>query len=281
MSLNMQKAALTFWGVRGSTAAAMRHGTRYGGNTSCVQIVSGSTRLILDAGTGIRLLGESMVKRGEALDATLLLSHYHRDHLDGLPFFLPLYKKAARLNIYAPASSGKNPGKILSDAISPPFFPVPFKDIPAKIIIKKVPKSSFGVGCFNITPLDLSHPGGSLGWRITGPEKKSIIYISDNEPDKNAGELIKQIRGADILIHDAQYSVADYKRKIGWGHSPYIYPIYLAMQAGVKRLILTHFDPTYTDRMLDALEADSKDILKNCGYRIRCELAREGMRVQI
>jgi phosphoribosyl 1,2-cyclic phosphodiesterase len=265
----MTRVKIKFWGVRGSTPSPSPQTVKYGGNTPCVEIVAGKHRIICDAGTGIQELGRKLRKSGNKIDATIFLSHIHWDHISGLPFFEPLYMKKNSFQIVGPKIKRMTLKAALGKAISPPFFPVALKDAPAKLKFKSVTDKSFKCGKIIVRPFQLSHPGGAQGWRFEFSGGKSLIYISDNEPGKNKMQLIEWAKDADIMIHDAQYTPSEYKHHKGWGHSPYTYPIEIAKAAGVKRLILSHFDPTHTDREMDRL---SKSVKK----QFRCEPAKEG-----
>lgn len=271
----MVKIKINFWGVRGSTPSISPDTIKYGGNTPCVEILYGNERIICDAGTGIQRLGAKIVKSGKKVRAIILLSHIHWDHISGLSFFEPFFYKKNEFTIMGPGVKGKDIKGLLSKAISPPYFPVGISDFAATVRFKTVAVEPFRIGSINVVPHGLSHPGGAIGWRFNFQDGRSLVYVSDNEPGKGEKAFLKWIKGADILIHDAQYTPAEYKKKTGWGHSPYTYPIKVAMEAGVKKLFLSHFNPPYPDKKLEEILKNSKKIIKRSGVDLECFLARE------
>lgn len=278
----MGKVQIKFWGVRGSVATPGPETVRFGGNTACVEILAGKTLIICDAGTGIRQLGLALSDGAKkSITAHILLTHVHWDHYFGLPFFRPLYNSKNRFIIAGPHAGKEGFGAALSKIIRPPYFPIPLTAIPAQISLKTVSSAKFRIGDVFVLPHAVNHPGGAVGWRFFFPNGKSLVHITDNEPGSVSGErkLIKWMCGADILIHDAQYSPKSYSRHKGWGHSPYTYPILLAAKAGIKKVILFHFDPEDDDAYLSRVEGTAKKFAKEIG--VVCELAREGAREQL
>lgn len=276
----MASVKLTFWGVRGSMATPGPGTVHVGGNTACVEIRADEDLLICDAGTGIRPLGLDLIRRmGKGpVDASILLSHLHLDHYIGLPFFKPLYSNRNRFMIAGPGTAGMGFGHALSIAMRPPYFPVPFSDIPAKLRFKTVFVRPFSIGRIRVVPLAMNHPGGALGWKFLLPGGVSIVHVTDNEPSTAAEErkIVGWMRNADVLIHDAQYDSATYRSRRGWGHSPFVYPIRLAWEAGIPKLYLFHFDPEDDDRHLRKILKESRAWIKRRNYALHCELAREG-----
>lgn len=268
----MANIKIRFWGIRGSAPAPSKETVKYGGNTPCMEIVSGKDLIICDCGTGLRFLGEKLIRSRRTINAAIFVSHIHWDHISGLPFFRPIYYKENSFKIFGPKPIGMSLKNALNRAISPPFFPVALKNIPAKMTFKDVATKTVKYSNLKVTPFLLSHPGGALGWRFEFPGGKSVVYVSDNEPSENKNRLIKWVNKADIMIHDAQYTLGEYKKHQGWGHSPYNYPIDIAKTAGVKNLILSHFDPTHSDKMMDEI---NKKLPKNC------QLAFEGKVVEL
>ncbi|MFH0798895.1 MAG: MBL fold metallo-hydrolase [Pseudomonadota bacterium] len=277
----MACAKITFWGVRGSIATPGRSTARVGGNTACLEIKTGKALIICDAGTGIRPLGLSLARRfGEKpIAAHLLLSHLHWDHYIGLPFFKPLYSKKNRFTIAGPKGGRLGFGAALSRVVNPPFFPVPFSMIPAGLKFRTLPEGCFRIGDVEVNAKALNHPGGSFGWRFSFKDGRSLVYVTDNEPVKGPElrRTIEWIDGADILIHDAQYSPETYPCHRGWGHSPFTYPIELAKEAGVKKLFLFHFDPGDDDRHLGRVLKKARAIARRSQPALAVELAKEGL----
>ncbi|MGE0785234.1 MAG: MBL fold metallo-hydrolase [Sandaracinaceae bacterium] len=241
---------IRFWGVRGSIATPGPRTVRTGGNTPCVEISCEDTLLILDAGTGIRDLGERLM-REDRRDATLLLSHLHWDHIQGLPFFVPAYVPGRSLTI----RGARGLQDALSAQMTAPSFPVTLDAFGADVAFRAVVSGErFDVGPFSIQAAGLNHPGGVLGYRVTLGDR-SIVYATDTEhyacPDPR---LIDLARDADVLIYDAMYTDAEYPTKVGWGHSTWTAGVDVADAAGVDRLVLFHHDPTRDDDAVDAIE---------------------------
>lgn len=277
----MTKVKFKFWGVRGSMAIPGKDNLHYGGNTTCIEIQSGKDHIILDGGTGIRMLGADMMKRmgRRSLESFILLSHVHWDHYIGLPFFKPFYWSRNKFVIAGPRAKGTGFSKALNKAISPPYFPVRLSELNAKIKLKTVTIRSFKIGQVLIVPLVANHPNGAFGWRMEFPNNKFAVVMTDNEP---AGEdmeqsLLAALEGVDVLIHDAQYTPQNYKKRRGWGHSPFTYPIWLAAQAGIRRVYLTHFDPEDSDRRLDSIAKQVNRFANKLKTQVRCALAQEGL----
>jgi phosphoribosyl 1,2-cyclic phosphodiesterase len=255
----MTKFKVRFWGVRGSIATPGPATAEVGGNTSCVEVECGEERLVLDAGTGLRGLGDELVRRGDAR-VSLLLSHLHWDHIQGLPFFVPLYLPHTELDVYGPGWGDGGLAGALGRQMSAPGFPVELDDVPARLSLRELRHGSrFTVGDVAIRSARLNHPGGVLGYRIEFGGR-SLVYATDTEHyDCVDPALAALSRGADVLIYDAQYTPEEYRgaagpAKVGWGHSTFEAGIALARQAEVKTLVLFHHDPRRDDEALFALE---------------------------
>lgn len=284
-SLRMQRARLTFYGVRGSMAAAGRATAGFGGNTTCIELCGFGERIICEAGTGIRELGNALMRgsRGARVDAAILISHLHWDHYIGLPFFKPLYERGNRFLLCGPGGRGKGFARLLGAAISPPYFPIRLRDAAARKRFKTLDGKPFSIGAVRVTPFPLHHPGGGFGWRFDLPDGRGVAIVSDNEPKDAAQErrTVQWLNGLDLLIHDAQYTPARYRQRRGWGHSPDSYPLELARQAGIPSVILTHFDPDDDDAVLRRRETQVRQALRGNGRAVRCRFAREGMTLLI
>jgi len=258
-----------------------RHTARYGGNTTCIEIQSGRDHLILDGGTGIRVLGIDIMRRAgrRPFKSFILLSHVHWDHYIGLPFFKPFYWSRNSFVVAGPRCMGRDFATTLSRAISPPYFPVRLSELNAQIKMKTVGKRPFRVGGMRIVPIAAKHPNGAFGWRIEFPKGRSAVVMTDDEPREGKAELelLEGIWGADVLIHDAQYNPTSYRKRVGWGHSPYTYPVRLAAEAQIPRVYLTHFDTDDGDRRLDRTEAAARKFARTMKSHVRCELAHEGL----
>lgn len=253
-----------FWGVRGSVAVC---GSRYlstGGNTPCVEVTHEGQRLILDGGTGLRALGDSI---GFApIEATVLFSHVHWDHIQGVPFFTPAYNPGAKLTFVGCRRDSGTLRDALAAQMLPPRFPVTMDVFRAKLAFREIEKESpFDIGAFRVTPLDLNHPDGVLAYRVEAGGK-AVVYATDVEHGDNLDErLVRLSEGADLLIHDAQYTGPEYVGKIGiprkgWGHSTWGDAVAVAGLAGAGRLALFHHDPQRTDAQVEAIEAEALDM---------------------
>ena len=249
---------VTFWGTRGSLPASGPETTRYGGNTACVQVRgSRDTMLILDAGTGIRRLGEALDSELTRLD--ILLTHLHLDHIQGLGFFAPLYKPGVDVHIWGPPSTTLDLQTRLARYLSPPLFPVRIRDFQCRLTLHDAPLSPFAIGEFEVRAEPICHPGATVGYRVT-EDKTSLAYLSDHEPALGVREFPGEgnwtsgfdlARDVDLLIHDAQYTDLEYLEHIGWGHSSISQALLFAGLAKVKRLALFHYDPAHDDTTLE------------------------------
>lgn len=253
---------VTLWGTRGSIAAPGAETCRYGGNTACVQVCGANgAMLVLDAGTGIRRLGESLPRSVRRID--ILLSHLHMDHIQGLGFFAPLHDPDRAVHIWGPASPTLSLGERLLRYLSPPLFPVRLRDLPCRLVLHEVPCGEFNVGDFHISSAFICHPGPTVGYRIA-TSHAVLAYLTDHEPALGVPRfpLTKEwtsgyaiAAGADLLLHDAQYSNEEYVRCVGWGHSSLEHAMAFATLAKVKHLVTFHHDPTHPDEDLDRLLA--------------------------
>ncbi len=257
---------ITFWGTRGSLATPGRDTIRYGGNTSCVEIQGddGAT-LVLDAGTGIRPLGESIQRGIARLD--ILLTHLHMDHIQGLGFFDPLFWPELDVHLWGPSSTTQGLHARLTRYLSPPLFPVRLADLPCSLTLHDVvAEPKFRIGRFEIEAGLVCHPGPTVGYRIHG-DGGVVTYIPDHEPFLGEDELdldspwipgLSLARDADLLIHDAQFSDEEYPLYVGWGHSSIEHTLAFARAAGVRHLAPFHHDPSHTDLILDRLYEDAQ-----------------------
>jgi len=255
---------LALWGTRGSMPSFGPENSRYGGNTSCVQVMSErDTLLVLDAGTGIRRLGHSLRSRFRRVD--VLLTHLHMDHLQGLGFFGPLFEPDLEVHVWGPAHHDRSLDARLSRYLSPPLFPVRLREIPSQLTCHDVPRSTFMVGDLTVTADYVCHPGATLGYRIEG-NGSVVTYLPDHEPalgdELFPGEPrwtsgYELARGADALIHDSQYSPTEYETHRGWGHSSIDDSLSFAHLCGVKRLITFHHDPAHDDDTIDRILAEA------------------------
>ena len=273
------RLTVRFWGVRGSLPTPRQGNLGVGGNTTCLEVRGpDGTVVILDAGTGVRDLGYALAGEagGDPLDLHLLFSHFHWDHLQGLPFFAPLYAPGNRLTLHAVAKDGE-----LEDAMRAqmqhPYFPVPFEDLGSAVAFAHlVDGAPFQIGEISVRPFPLYHPQGSYGFRIEAGGA-SFVYATDYEhgdADLEA-RFVEAARGADVLYSDAQYTPDEYELRHGWGHTTWEQATRLATEAGVGRLLLGHHDPAHDDATLDRILAQARERFPNT------DLAREGDEVRL
>jgi len=301
---------LRFWGVRGSYSAPHHTHLGVGGNTSCVELRSESHILVLDGGTGIIDLGNALIEEfaGTATKPHLfvLFTHYHWDHICGLPFFTPAFSPEWRITFFGPGEGPEDVEASLSQQMRAPFFPVEIEQWMARIDYAAADDRSLTHGPFDIEYHNVHHPGVTFAYRVT-VKGRTVAYVSDNEIyflkkalearsaefDTTEQQLMQRIeqeerlaemnafRDVDILIHDAQYTPEDYEKKRGWGHSCYRDTVECAMDAGVRRLFLFHHDPAYPDEKVAAIHADALRIIERRGSDMVCDVAREGLRVEL
>jgi phosphoribosyl 1,2-cyclic phosphodiesterase len=270
-------------GVRGSIPTTDPATRNYGGNTSCVIVSEKDSMLILDAGTGIQRFTPPRNTGITRID--ILLTHLHFDHIQGLGFFNPLFDASFDVHVWGPASNVNSLHSRLRHYLSPPLFPVPLRDLPCKLTLHEIENSSFEIGHFVVQSRYLIHPGATLGFRIIG-QQSVFAFIPDHEPALGLMDPLKKkwISGidlaadSDLLLHDAQYTEQEYRNRIGWGHSSMSDAVKFAALADTKHLLLAHHDPCHTDEQLDEMFTDLK---KHNNYSFICELAAEGMNINL
>lgn len=270
-------------GVRGSIPTTNPEMSRYGGNTSCVEVEAEGWRLILDAGSGLYTVDTGRPFLNNRAD--ILLTHLHMDHIQGLGFFQPLFNPAAEVHIWGPASSAHSLRARLGRYFSPPLFPVYFRNLSCKLILHEVEDGTYEIGPFNVQSNYIIHPGPTVGYRI-GHRQVSMAYLPDHEPALGLHGLLPDLRwlsggglakGVDLLLHDAQYTPDEYRLRIGWGHSSINDTLQFAALTGVRHLLFTHHDPMRTDERLDELYGA---LQAGPPMAFRYEMAYEGMQVQ-
>lgn len=270
---------IKFWGVRGSIASPGPETADVGGNTSCVEVRCGTTRFILDAGTGIRKLGEALMAEGGAVDATLLLSHLHWDHIQGIPFFVPAYLPTTKLSIVSGHNGVMSLGEVLAHQMTAPVFPVHLDELGAQFSMREVRSGEkFMVGDALVRVAKLNHPGGVYAYRIDHGGQ-SVMYATDTEHYACVDPTLRALaEGADVLIYDSQYTPEEYRgdagrSKVGWGHSTYVAGAELAKAAGVGRYVMFHHDPQRTDAAVAEIERKTRELFH------ATVAAREGMEI--
>jgi phosphoribosyl 1,2-cyclic phosphodiesterase len=277
---------VTFHGVRGSVPAPGPQTARYGGNTSCVEVrISDGNTLALDAGTGLRQLGSTLLQEGRASRVHLLLSHTHWDHILGLPFFGPIWNKENHVLVYPLATEAQERfQRTIFDDI---HFPVSANDIPAKVEFVKPEGDVWRIGSARILRTQLNHPGGAQGFRIDDDDGTSLTYLTDNElttSDNSLTSIDHLARFADsvdLLIHDSQYVGADMPHKRGWGHSVVDDVLRLGVLAEPKVLALYHHDPDRTDEALDAIAERAGRWIVEHTEATSLVVAREGLSIEL
>jgi phosphoribosyl 1,2-cyclic phosphodiesterase len=252
------------WGARGSVPAPGPETVRYGGNTSCVEItLSDGTLLALDAGTGIRSMGLALGERGRRIN--ILLTHLHMDHIQGLMFFAPAFNPTAEMEIWGPEAPDASLRDRIARYISAPLSPVEVRELPCHVSFNEAPHSEWRIGSATVRAASVTHRGPTLGYRITEGDV-SLCYIPDHEPalganlERDDPEWISGFdlaHGATVLLHDGQYTSAEYPSRIGWGHSKLSDALTFARRVDTERLVVFHHDPLHTDDMLDALQGSA------------------------
>jgi len=265
---------MRFWGVRGSTPAPGKDKLVYGGNTPCVEIRDASGQiLIFDGGSGIRELGQQLATEfsGRDLAANLFLTHFHWDHIQGIPYFRPLFASTTTLGVHS-WTPGQETRRILEGQMRTPYFPVSLGDVPARLRFLQMRSERVKLGEVSVESFPLNHPQGAYGYRIEAGGK-SIVYATDLEHgDSQLDRVLRDYAsGADVLIYDAQYNDEEYATHRGWGHSTWREATQVARDAGVGRLFLIHFDPAHADA--DVAESERRARVEFDG----ASAAREGL----
>jgi phosphoribosyl 1,2-cyclic phosphodiesterase len=265
---------IRFWGVRGSVPTPGEKTAKFGGNTSCVEFVTRSGEsLIFDAGTGIREFGFDYLKRANPSKVIhLFISHVHWDHIQGFPYFVPSYFPDMNVHIY----SGMDISKSFADQMEPPFFPIRFQELKSRIEFHIIPESGVEVLGTIVKPISLVHPQEVYGF-IVKDNGKTVVYSTDTEHEAGGKheQFIDSIREADVLLFDAQYTPEEYKGRTGWGHSTFEAAVEIAKEAGVKKLVLFHHEPTHDDATVEKIEKEAIKLFPNT------VAAREGMTLEV
>lgn len=283
-----------FWGTRGSIATPGPTTIRYGGNTSCIEVRTDSGQIILlDCGTGAHPLGQTLVQDHKPCSGAILISHTHWDHIQGLPFFAPLFEEGNEWRIYGPRGLGQSLREVLAGQMEYAYFPVTINAFAATVHFHEVVEGAIQIGDARITTQYLNHPALTVGYRIEA-DGAVLVYASDHEPHSpdaaqgcsariEGGDAshIDFVRGADLLIHDAQYTAAEFPAKAGWGHSTVEYVTDVAIAGDVAQVALFHHDPARHDRAVDALVEAARARAAKAGARLIVSGAAEGVTIEL
>jgi len=294
---------LKFWGVRGSIPTPGKSTVKYGGNTPSLELrLDNDELIILDAGTGIRNLGDHLIAKGESLNTSILITHPHWDHIQGFPFFKPAFISGNEITVIGTDREEIDLQHIIADQMKRIYFPVQLNELKAKLQFRSIGEEEFTVHGATVRTIYVNHPGFTVGYRIEH-KGKSLVYISDNEPFDHESasspsnfepSVIKRFaavkgdantriaefaKGADVFIHDATYTPEEYVEKVGWGHSHYLFTLSLAHRAGVKHCVLFHHEPNRTDEQIDRILEKCRKELRTRNYSFECTAAYEGLEI--
>jgi phosphoribosyl 1,2-cyclic phosphodiesterase len=275
---------VNFWGVRGSTPCPCDANHRYGGNTACVVIdAPGMDPIILDLGTGLRFFGDTLPEDG-SFKGTAFVTHLHWDHVQGLPFFVPINQPGAQIDIYAPAQDGISVGEAFDEFMRPPYFPVRTRDLCGEIRFHDVASTEVQIGEARVLVRDVPHVGATNGYRVEA-RGASVAYLSDHQQPTDDGSrvaasVLDLCRDADLVIHDAQFTPEDFRKKPTWGHCTVEYAVRVAAEAGARRLALFHHDPSRDDAGVDRLLDLARELGREAGIE-EVIAASEGLSISL
>jgi phosphoribosyl 1,2-cyclic phosphodiesterase len=264
---------IKIWGARGSIPVCGREFLKYGGSTTCVELIDKKgDNIIIDSGTGINQLGKEMVKK-KVRKINMIFTHQHWDHVIGFPFFAPIYQNV-EINVMGGSFSTDEAREIIAKTMQPPGFPVKFEDIEAKFKFSPICRDGCKVGNIKIYPIELSHPNGGLGYRFEEDNKK-FVFLTDNElgyvhyGGRSFEDYVSFCHNADLLIHDADYTDEEYNRRKAWGHSTWRQALDLAVKSGVKTLALFHHNQERRDGDIDNIVKMANKIISTKNYKLK------------
>jgi len=274
------------WGARGSIPVSGKEYNKYGGDTTCVEIrTRNDDIIIIDAGSGIRRLGNRLVEEDRS-QYTMIFTHAHWDHILGFPFFKPIYFKKTHINMLGCPFAQASVKHIISKAMAPPNFPVNFEDIKAKIDYHEICETVFHIDSITVIPIMLSHPNQGMGYKFI-EDGKSFVFLTDNELSfkheggLDYGDYLAFSRGADFLIHDAEFREEEYRKTKAWGHSLYTDALRLAIESEVRKFGLFHHNQERFDQGVDDIVSDCKKILKDRNIALECFALHQGMEIDL
>lgn len=277
---------IKFWGTRGSIPAPGPDTVKYGGNTTCVEVrLKDNTLLIIDAGTGIRKLGLSLIKEN-ITQINLFLTHSHWDHIQGFPFFAPAHFPSVEIDIFGRPPAYSKLKELLADQMEYRYFPVNFDDLKSKINFIEIYKNKFTINNATMHIIETNHPGATHALRIE-EDGANFVFLTDNEihpptlPKNPYKDFVNFSFKADLFVHDAQYTPEEMSNKKGWGHSSYDQATQLAIDARVKSFALFHHEPEHTDKDIDAILMKCKRIIKKQKSSLKCFAAKEESKIEI
>jgi phosphoribosyl 1,2-cyclic phosphodiesterase len=277
---------VTFYGVRGSTPCPCDDNRRYGGNTACVALEApGVDPIVLDLGTGLRYWGQTLPHDGSFRGAALI-THLHWDHVQGLPFFVPIDRPGASLDIYGPTEEGlESLESAFEEFMRPPYFPVRFNDLRGDIRFHDVADADLAVGDFKVRVRAVPHVGKTNGYRVE-LDGVSVAYVSDHQQPQDGShtvshDVVELCDGVDLLIHDAQYTPDEFAQKSHWGHCTVEYAVAVAHETRVKRLALFHHDPSHDDDAVDRMRDRALAAARSIGAQCEIVAASEGLTVAL
>lgn len=277
---------IKFWGARGSIPVSGKNYIKYGGCTTCVEVRSRKDELIIvDAGSGIRLLGKELLKNSHN-NLNMLFTHSHWDHVLGFPFFAPIYNKKTHISIMGCSFSSDPVREIIAKTMQPPGFPVKFEEIEARFDFGSLCTGGCDIGGLQVLPIELSHPNNGLGYKFS-EGGRNFVFLTDNElgfihpGGKKPEDYVAFSRGADVLVHDADYTPEEYPRRKTWGHSTWEQALDLALKAEVRALGLFHHNQDRFDRDLDRIVAECARRVRRAGSRMKCFAVKEGQEIKL
>jgi len=277
---------IKFWGTRGSIPVSGREFLKYGGSTTCLEIIDkNNDSIIVDCGTGVKDLGKEFIKKN-INKIFIVFTHQHWDHILGFPFFAPIYDDKNEIIITGCSYTTDDVRAIVSKIMQPPGFPVKFEEIDAKFKFMAMEKNGIKINNIEIIPIELSHPNGGFGYKFI-EDGKTVVFLTDNElrythpGGRSFDEYVEFSRGADLLIADADYTDSEYEYRRTWGHSTWRDALELAISSAVKKLILFHHNQNRTDKQIDIIVNDCNREIRKAGLKIKCFGAMEGKTISI